>query len=50
VVVALLLPVLALTIGGAIDVVHAEAVRSDLRSVLDSATLAATNESCHKMM
>jgi len=40
-VVALLLPVLALTTGGAIDVFHAEAVRSDLRNVLDSATLAA---------
>ena len=44
VVVALLLPVLALTIGGAIDVVHAEAVRSDLSSVLDNATLAAAGD------
>jgi hypothetical protein len=43
-VVALLLPVLVLTTGGAIDVVHAETVRSDLRSVLDSATLAAAGD------
>ena len=42
--VALLLPVLALTTGGAIDVAHAEAVRSDLRNVLDSATLAAAGD------
>ena len=43
-VIALLLPVLVLTTGGAIDLVHAESVRSDLRSVLDNATLAAAGD------
>ena len=41
---ALLLPVLALTTGGAIDLMHAESVRTDLRSVLDSGTLAAARD------
>ena len=41
VVTALVLPVLALIAGGAVDLSHADSVQTDLRDALDSATLAA---------
>lgn len=41
---ALVLPVLVLIAGGAIDLSHADTVRNDLQDALDSATLAAVSD------